>query len=56
MEMASLNSWWGPALIAWNRCPNSVKSTIFTGPGGPPGVSLNSVVTRSTRESGKMDA
>jgi hypothetical protein len=46
----------GPALIAWNRWPNKVKSITFTDPGGPLGVSLCSVVTRSTRDSGKIDA
>jgi len=45
-----------PALIAWNRCPRSVKSTTFTEPAGPLGESLWSGVTRSTRESGKMEA
>ncbi|MDI1432638.1 hypothetical protein QHF89_24290 [Polyangium sorediatum] len=45
METASLNAWWGPALIAWKRCPRSVKSTTFTDPGGPLGVSLWSSVT-----------
>ena len=34
----------------------SVKSTTFTEPGGPLGDSLKSGVTRSTRESGKMEA
>jgi hypothetical protein len=36
--------------------PKSVKSTIFTEPGGPLGDSLSSGVTRSTRESGKIEA
>jgi len=31
-ETASLNSWCGPALIAWKRRPKSVKSTTFTEP------------------------
>jgi len=42
--------------MAWKRCPNSVKSTIFTAPAGPLGESLGSAHTRLTRESGKIDA
>jgi hypothetical protein len=42
--------------MAWKRCPKSVKSTTFTEPGGPLGESESIGVTRSTRESGKMDA
>jgi len=55
-EMASLNSWCGPAVIAWNGCPNSVKCTTFTDPAGPLGESAGMAYTPSTRESGKMDA
>jgi hypothetical protein len=51
-----LKSWCGPALIAWKRWPKSVKSTTFTDPGGPLGDSLMRPVTRSTRESGKIEA
>ena len=39
-----------------SRWPKSVKSTTFTEPASPLGVSLSSGVTRSTRESGKMEA
>ena len=56
IEIASLKSWWGPAVIAWNGWPNRVKSTTFTEPGGPLGDSLCIGVTRSTRESGKIEA
>jgi len=42
--------------VAWKRRPNSVNSTTSTEPGDPLGVSLCSATTRSTRESGKMDA
>jgi hypothetical protein len=44
-EMASLNSWCGPALIAVNAWPNSVNSTTFTEPAGPLGDSAGSAVT-----------
>ena len=48
IEIASLNSWCGPALIARNGCPKSVKLTTFTEPAGPLGDSLWSDVTWST--------
>jgi len=51
-----LNGSSGPALIAWNDWPKSVNSTTFTEPAGPLGLSTGSAVTRSTRESGKIDA
>ena len=56
MEIAWLNGSSGPALMAWNRCPKSVKSTTFTEPAGPLGVSTGMGNTRSTRESGKIEA
>ena len=28
--LAALNSWWGPALMAWKGWPKSVRSTTFT--------------------------
>ena len=36
-EIASLNSWCGPALMAMNCCPNSVNLTTVTEPAGPLG-------------------
>ena len=44
-----------PALMAVNGCPNKVNSTTSTDPGGPLGESLAIAVTRSMRESGKID-
>jgi hypothetical protein len=55
-EIAWLNGSSGPALMAANGCPSKVNSTILTEPAGPLGESLGRVLTRSTRESGKIEA
>ena len=55
-EIAWLNGSRGPALIAMNCCPKSVNSTTATDPAGPLVVSAGIAVTRSTRESGKIEA
>jgi hypothetical protein len=54
--MDGLNRKRGPALIAMNGWPNSVKSTMSTEPADPLGESAGSGVTVSTWESGNKVA
>ena len=41
--------------MAWNGCPNRVKSTIVTEPSGPLGDSVGNVQVPSMRESVKIE-
>lgn len=56
IDIASLNGWCLPAVIAWKRWPKRMKSTTFTEPAGPDGESFCIAETRTTRERGKIDA